>query len=59
MGCSGPKTNSSIILTIRDIPILSLPGICRQEDFFELCNKKFIKLKELNLSNNDLIDISP
>ena len=59
MGCSGPKNNSSIILTIRDIPILSLPGICRQEDFFELCNKKFIKLKELNLSNNDLIDISP
>jgi len=59
MGCSGPETNSSFIPTIRDIPRLSLQGIFRQEDFSELCNIQFKKLKELNLSNNDLIDISP
>ena len=61
MGCSRTKFKSEseiITITIKDIPKLSLEGICRQEDLCELCNKKFKKLKELNLSNNDLIDIS-
>jgi Leucine-rich repeat (LRR) protein len=61
MGCSGSKIISEsekITVIIKDIPKLSLRGILRQEDLSELCNKKFKKLKELNLSKNDLIDIS-
>ena len=62
MGCSGTKTKSEsekITITIADKPILLLGGILRQEDLFELCNNNFKKLEELNLSKNDLIDISP
>ena len=62
MGCSGTKTKSEsekITITIADKQKLSLEGILRQEDLFELCNNNFRKLEELNLSNNDLIDISP
>ena len=62
MGCSGTKTKSEsekITITIADKQKLSLEGILRQEDLFELCNNNFRKLKELNLSKNYLIDISP
>ena len=62
MGCSGTKTKSEsekITITIADKQKLSLEGILRQEDLFELCNNNFRKLEELNLSKNDLIDISP
>ena len=62
MGYGGTKTKSEsekITITIADKPNLSLDGILRQEDLFELCNNNFRKLEELNLSKNDLIDISP
>ena len=66
MGCSccciQAKTKSEsekIAITIGDKHKLSLEGILRQEDLFELCNNYFRKLEELTLSNNDLIDISP
>ena len=62
MGCNETKTKSDsekITITIADKPILLLGGILRQEDLFELCNNNFKKLEELNLSKNDLIDISP
>ena len=61
MGYGGTKTKSEsekITITIADKQKLSLEGILRQEDLFELCNNNFRKLEELNLSNNDLIDIS-
>jgi len=65
MGCSGPIDNShyeDLTITIEDIKedkiIISLVGILRQEEIFKLCNKKFKKLKQLNLSQNDLTNIS-
>ena len=51
--------SEKISIDIKDKPTLSLEGIFRQEDFLELCNKEFTKLKWLILSKNDLIDISP
>ena len=74
MGCSclsNARTNTyylkdvktikddKIIIKIVDNPILSLGGKLTPEKFNELCLKEFSKLKELNISNNKLIDISP
>jgi len=48
-----------VIAKIEDKPELFLKGYLKQEKLLELCSQKFSKLKELNISNNKLIDISP
>ena len=48
-----------IIIKIVDKPRLSFGGYLTLKNLEELCFKEFSELKELNISNNKLIDISP
>ena len=49
-----------VIITIEDKPLLDYRGLnLNREKLFELCYKELSKLIELNISDNNLIDISP